>query len=243
MSTKRKLSPNAKTRKNIKRIKAQKAVLDRSRSSNSINSAATKSSNTLVLGGANRFMPERYHNIMEVIDTTNTVLGTGGGTTAGVVYTANGIFDYTTTLGNNDVPGYSLLSPIYRNWRVKGIRIDYTASNTSSDPVIMQVAMFPLGSGAFATWAALMNLSSNKWAKQKLLAAKGGNDTGKLSLYVNLAQYIGSTYKTDLDWTGTTNSSGSTAGNPANRLEARCYALSADGTTVVATGALKLMSV
>jgi len=142
MSTKRKLSPNAKTRKNIKRIKAQKAVLDRSRSSNSINSAATKSSNTLVLGGANRFMPERYHNIMEVIDTTNTVLGTGGGTTAGVVYTANGIFDYTTTLGNNDVPGYSLLSPIYRNWRVKGIRIDYTASNTSSDPVIMQVAMF-----------------------------------------------------------------------------------------------------
>jgi len=49
-----------------------------------------------------------------------------------------------------------------------------------------------------------MNLSSNKWAKQKLLAAKGGNDTGKLSLYVNLAQYIGSTYKTDLDWTGTT---------------------------------------
>jgi len=74
MSTKRKLSPNAKTRKNIKRIKAQKAVLDRSRSSNSINSAATKSSNTLVLGGANRFMPERYHNIMEVIDTTNTVL-------------------------------------------------------------------------------------------------------------------------------------------------------------------------
>jgi len=42
----------------------------------------------------------------------------------------------------------------------------------------MQVAMFPLGSGAFATWAALMNLSSNKWAKQKLLAAKGGNDTG-----------------------------------------------------------------
>jgi len=77
MSTKRKLSPNAKTRKNIKRIKAQKAVLDRSRSSNSINSAATKSSNTLVLGGANRFMPERYHNIMEVIDTTNTVLGTG----------------------------------------------------------------------------------------------------------------------------------------------------------------------
>jgi len=52
MSTKRKLSPNAKTRKNIKRIKAQKAVLDRSRSSNSINSAATKSSNTLVLGGA-----------------------------------------------------------------------------------------------------------------------------------------------------------------------------------------------
>jgi len=78
MSTKRKLSPNAKTRKNIKRIKAQKAVLDRSRSSNSINSAATKSSNTLVLGGANRFMPERYHNIMEVIDTTNTVLGTGG---------------------------------------------------------------------------------------------------------------------------------------------------------------------
>jgi len=67
MSTKRKLSPNAKTRKNIKRIKAQKAVLDRSRSSNSINSAATKSSNTLVLGGANRFMPERYHNIMEVM--------------------------------------------------------------------------------------------------------------------------------------------------------------------------------
>jgi len=104
---------------------------------------------------------------------------------------------------------------------VKGIRIDYTASNTSSDPVIMQVAMFPLGSGAFATWAALMNLSSNKWAKQKLLAAKGGMDTAKLSLYVNLAQYIGSTYKTDLDWTGTTNSSGSTAGNPANRLEAR----------------------
>jgi len=77
---------------------------------------------------------------------------------------------------------------------------------------------------AFATWAALMNLSSNKWAKQKLLAAKGGNDTGKLSLYVNLLSTLAVLTKLILIGLGLPTRLVQTAGNPANRLEARCYA-------------------
>lgn len=206
----------------------------------SVSRVNTLSTNTLTLSGANRIMPENFHTILEVLDTTNTTLGTGGGTTAGAVYTGNGVYDYTTTVGNSDVPGYTALSAFYRNWRVKAVRVDFQASNTSANPVIMQVAMFPLGSTAFPSWTTLRQLSANKWAKEKLLSAKGGNDTAKLSLYVPFAEFIGSTYNTDLDWTGTTNSSGSTAGNPANRLEARVYALSADGTTVVAASALNI---
>lgn len=198
--------------------------------------------NVLRLSGSNRIMPDEYHTILEVNDTSNTALGSGGGVSAGVVYTANGIWDYTTSVGNISVPGFNVLAPMYRKYLVKGVRISFRAVNTSTNPVIMQLAMFNTGTTLFPAWSDLRQLASNKWCREKMLSVSGGQDNATLSMYVNLGDYIGDkfAYENEEGYSGATGASGTTAANPTNRLEVRCYALSADGTTNVAASALKI---
>lgn len=200
----------------------------------------TGSTNSLTLSGMNRIMPETFNTIIEITDTTNTVLGTGGGLVAGNIYYANGIYDYTSSLGNRSVPGFDVFAAIYRKYRVKGVKLTFRAVNNSTSPIIMQASMFNTGSTLFTSWAELRQLASNKWCKERLLSAKGGADKGEISMYVDLATFIGNKneYKAEENFIGSTGASGTTAANPANLLELRCYALSADGTTNVAASAM-----
>lgn len=226
-----------KASKRTKRTK-RSGVMKKS-SSSGFNSKSTVSTNVLRLGGTNRIMPQTFHTVLEITDTTNTRLGSGGGLQAGAVYIANGIYDYTTALGNSTVPGFNVFAPIYRAYRVKGIKATYRCTNVSAEPIIMQMSMFNTGSALFPTWSDLRQLASNKWCKEKQLSAKGGQDKGELSFYVNLGDYIGDplTYNANQNFIGFTGASGTAASNPTNPLELRVYALSADGVTVLAANA------
>jgi len=203
------------------------------RKTSSKKKSSTKATNTLVLGGSNRIMPEVFHNIMEVKDTTNTVLGSAG-LSVGFNYNANGLYDYATSLGNPSVPGFEFLAPIYRFYKVKGFRIKVTAVNLTALPVYLNIAMQPGGSTAFTTWADFRQLTSNKWAKEVLVGrSQSGNDMKTLTMYVPFKDYIGKDYDTDNDWSGTTNSGGMGASNPAKIVSCYVRALSGDGFTVM----------
>lgn len=233
----------AATQKGSKKAKSRKTQGSSfAMSKRVVSRSQPKNYHILRLHNENRIMPDEYHTIFEVNDTSNVALGTGGGVSAGVVYTANGIYDYTTTVGNISVPGFNVLAPMYRKYLVKGVRITFRAVNTSTNPVIMQLAMFNTGTTLFPAWSDLRQLASNKWCCEKLLSVSGGQDNGTLSMYIPLGEYIGDpdTYNQEEGYSGATGASGTTAANPTNRLEVRCYALSADGVTNVAASALKI---
>jgi len=120
--------------------------------------------------------------------------------------------DYLNVTKGTSVDGYVLAGSIYRQYRVYGVKAQYTFYNTSA--IVVQCTLVAGNETSFPTTTYITDLANRNGAKSIVLGPAGSSKTqGVISKYYSCADLTGQTkeqYRTDA-----TNSAYVTA-NPTN---------------------------
>lgn len=189
-----------------------------------------------VLLPMDRIMPAALFTRLSVLDVSNTSLGSAGSTTAASQYTINSMLDYTSTVGNPDIPGYVFLSTIYRQYRVHRVKIEFECCNVSNNVIYMQLNQLDLGNVNFSTWSNRRQFSANRWSKVAMLSPLASDDNRrKLTTTFDIGSMVGSKkeWQANEDYCGFTTAGGTSAVAPLRSVVCQCQILSSDGITLL----------
>jgi len=121
----------------------------------------------------------------------NKTINNVGTLKASISFNANGIYDIDPALASTAMAGFVEWHAFYQTNRVLRSRMRAYVSNTETQPIQVVFLWVP---SAVAANAFAPNMYGNRWAKEILLAPKGGIDTKPVNHAIEIAELFGADY-------------------------------------------------